>query len=220
MPFKDGDFVRINYVGRIKETGEIFDLTLEDVAKKNGLYTPEFKYRPVPVIIGAKFVLPALEEEIKKMKIGEKKKIVLPPEKAFGVRSPSYIKLIPVSQFKKQGLEPYPGMEVTINNLRGRVLSVAGGRVKVDFNHPLAGKEIEYEVEVVEKINERAEQVKAIVDYFLALEPKDVDVAIDKKTASITFKKHLDVTSRTKEKISETIKKWVKLEKVRFIDEF
>jgi FKBP-type peptidyl-prolyl cis-trans isomerase 2 len=47
-------------------------------------------------------------------------------------------------------MTPYPGMIVSVNRLRGKVLSVSGGRVRVDFNHPLAGKTLRFDVEVVE----------------------------------------------------------------------
>ena len=67
-----GDFIRIDYVGKIKESGEIFDITKEDAAKQEGIYNPQFKYGPVPVIIDANFVLPGLNEVLKEMKVGDK----------------------------------------------------------------------------------------------------------------------------------------------------
>ncbi|MCS7123542.1 MAG: FKBP-type peptidyl-prolyl cis-trans isomerase, partial [Candidatus Aenigmarchaeota archaeon] len=68
-----GDFVYIDYVGRIKDTGEIFDLTKEDLAKKEGIYKPEIKYKPIPIIVDAKFILSGLNKALKEMKVGEKR---------------------------------------------------------------------------------------------------------------------------------------------------
>ena len=65
---KEGDFVRIDYVGRIKGSGEIFDLTKEDVARKNGIYNPNMNYKPVPIIIGARMVIKGLEDALKRAK--------------------------------------------------------------------------------------------------------------------------------------------------------
>ncbi len=215
---KEGDFIRIDYIGRISESGKIFDLTKEDFAKKEGMFNPNSKYGPVPVVIGGNFVVKGLENELKKMKVGEKKKITVKPEDAFGERKSEFIKLIPLSEFKKQDMDPYPGMPVTINRLMGRVLSVSGGRVRVDFNHPLAGKDLEYEVEIKKRITKIVEKTKAILEFFLK-DDKDVEVVIEKDVVEIKMKK--DVVRRVKKTIAENIMKWVNnLKKVRFVDEF
>jgi FKBP-type peptidyl-prolyl cis-trans isomerase 2 len=88
-----GDFVYISYVGRIKESGEIFDTTSEEIARKEGVYNPEIKYEDVPIIIGAGFVIPGLDEELEKMNVGEKKIVEIEPKKAFGERREDLIKL-------------------------------------------------------------------------------------------------------------------------------
>lgn len=215
---KEGDFIRIDYVGRISESGEIFDLTKEDVAKKEGIFNSNLKYGPVPVVIGGNFIVKGLENELKKMNVDEKKKITVKPDDAFGERKPEFIKLIPMSEFKKQDMDPYPGMPVTINRLMGRVLSVSGGRVRVDFNHPLAGKTLEYEVEITGKITKTLEKVKAILEFFLKDE-KDIEVSIKEDTVEIKMKK--DVVTGVKRTIAENIMKWAKnIKKVRFVDEF
>jgi FKBP-type peptidyl-prolyl cis-trans isomerase 2 len=215
---KDGDFIRIDYVGRISESREIFDLTKGNVAKKEGIFNPNVKYNPVPVVIGGNFVVRGLENELKKMKVGDKKKISVDPTGAFGERKSEFIKLIPLSEFKKQDMDPYPGMPVTINKLMGRVLSVSGGRVRIDFNHPLAGKTLEYEVEVKKKITKKPEKVKAILEFFFK-DGDDIEADFKQDTVEIKIKK--DITRRTKRAIAENIIKWVNfIKKVRFIDEF
>ena len=62
---KDEDFVNIDYVGRIKESGEIFDLTDAELAKESNIFNPQMKYGPVTVIIGAGHILKGLENKIK-----------------------------------------------------------------------------------------------------------------------------------------------------------
>ncbi len=180
----EGSFILLDFVGKIKETGEIFDLTLESVAKENNIYNPEFVYKPVPVIVGSHFIIKGIEEELKKMKVGEKKKITVGPENGFGDRSEKLIRLIPITEFRKQDIEPYPGMPINMNNLRGRVLSVSGGRVRVDFNHPLAGKELEYELEIKEEITKVDEKIKAIIELFVKTKEK-IEVEVKEKIADI-----------------------------------
>lgn len=216
-----GEFVLIDYVGRIKNSGEIFDLTREDEAKKAGIYKKDFKYGPVPVVIDGNFVLPGLNNALKEMKVGEKRKVVIQPEKGFGKRSDELIKLIPEPKFKENNIDATPGSFVTINTFRGRIVSIDGGRVKVDFNHPLAGKELEYEVEVISLINDVAEKARAIVYYFTGLEKEKIEVSIKEKGVEITTKKELDPKIETKEIITKNIMKWInELEEVRFVDVF
>jgi FKBP-type peptidyl-prolyl cis-trans isomerase 2 len=218
---KEGDFIRIDYIARLKENNSIFDLTREDIAKRENIFNPNFKYGPIPVIIGAGLVIPGLEEELKKMKVKEKKTFVVKPEKAFGQRSPELIKLIPLTEFKRKNIDPHPGMIININNIPAKVLSVTGGRVRVDFNHPLAGKELEYEVEIVEKITEKDEKVKAVLEYFLKVEPNEVEVKFDEKSVEIAIKKKLDIPIMVKERIAKIIKRWIKgIERVRFVETF
>ena len=149
---KDGDFVQIDYVGRVKSTGRIFDLTKEAVAKKEEIYSEETKYGPVTVVIGAGHVLKGLESALTGFEVGQEKKVDIPLDAGFGEKNPALIKLVPRSVFKRERLNPVPGMPVEIQGQRGFVQTVSGGRIKVDFNHPLAGKELEYEVIVLNKI--------------------------------------------------------------------
>lgn len=215
-----GDFVYIEYIGRIKDTKEIFDLTKEDIAKKEKVFNPKFKYGPVPVIVDSKFILPGLNEALKKMKVGDKKTVEIPPEKAFGHRNPGLVKLIPEARFKEQNINATPGSFVTINRIRGRIVSVGGGRVKIDFNHPLAEKTLEYELEIVSEIKEPIEKIKAVAYYFAGIEKDDIEANIKDNEVEITIKKG-NILRETKEVIARVITKWIHgIEKVKFIEIF
>ena len=78
---KDGDFVTIDYVARVKDSGEIFDLTKEDLAKKEGVYKEKVEYKPVTFIVGANFVIRGLDEALHKMKVGDCKALYFAFEK-------------------------------------------------------------------------------------------------------------------------------------------
>jgi len=218
---KEGDFIRIDYVGRISESNEIFDLTKESVAKDKGIYNPNFKYGPVPVILGSHHIVKGLENALMKMKIGQKKKITVKPEDALGERNPELIRLVSLSEFKKRDIDPFPGMPIVQNNMRGRILSVSGGRVKVDFNHPLAGKVLEYEVEIKERITGVKEKIIAILELFLKFEKDEINVKIDKENLEIKIGEKKDVPKTIKKVIADNITKWIKtIKKVKFIEEF
>jgi FKBP-type peptidyl-prolyl cis-trans isomerase SlyD len=216
-----GDFIYIDYVGKIKDTGDIFDLTNEEMAKKENMFKPDFKYGPVPVIVDTNFVLPGLNDALREMKVGDKRVVDIAPDKAFGQKNPDLIKMVPESVFKDHNQNPAPGAFVTVNRLKGRIISNDGGRVRIDFNHPLAGKMLQYDLEIKGEITDTVEKVKAISYFFTALSKEDLDAAVNGKEAEITLKTATEVHRESKATIAETIIKWVKgVEKVKFVEVF
>ncbi|VVB59377.1 Putative FKBP-type peptidyl-prolyl cis-trans isomerase [uncultured archaeon] len=217
---ENGTFVEIDYVGKIKESGEIFDLTYENIAKEKKIFNPHVKYGPVTIILGNKQILSSLENRIRELKVGEEKTFVLETKEAFGDRSADFIKLIPLSNFTKQNMHPQVGQFITLaNNLQGRVVSVSSGRVKIDFNHPLAGKALEYEV-VLNKIVEKAEdKVNAVFSYYAGADAKSVN--IDSGIAKIELSSNVELPQNAKKKISEEITKHVAgIKEVSFVENF
>ncbi len=161
-----GDFIKIDYVGRLEATGEIFDLTIEQVARKEGIYNEKQKYGPALVIVGANMVVPGMESRLEQMKPGDEREFVLEPSEGFGDREPKLIKIMSLKQFAKQKMNPVPGMFVNINGRQAKVQSVSGGRVRVDFNHPLAGKGLKYKVKIVEKIDSPITKAAEMIKFY------------------------------------------------------
>jgi len=215
---KPGDFVEVDYTGRIKDSGEIFDLTKEDIAKKENVYRPDVLYGPVVLIVGADFIIRGLDEALRGMDVGDKKNVEIPPEKAFGEKKDELVKLIPAARFKEQNLDPVPGAIVNIGVTKGVIQSISGGRVKVDFNHPLAGKTLEYEIEIKSKVTDQKERIKAIVKYFTGID--EVDVVVKAEETEIEIKKKVDVARPVKSMMANAITKWCGLDKVKFIEVF
>ncbi|AIU70542.1 peptidylprolyl isomerase [Thermococcus eurythermalis] len=188
-----GDVIKLRYTGKIKETGEIFDTTEEEVAKQAGIYKENGVYGPVPIAVGAGHVIKGLDEALEGLEVGKKYEIEVPPEKGFGKRDRKLIKTFTLGQFRRQGIIPFPGMPVEIETesgrkLKGRVLTVSGGRVRVDFNHPYAGKHLVYEVEVVEKIEDPIEKVKAMIELRLPrVDANKVIIEVGEKDVVVDF---------------------------------
>ena len=197
-----GDVIRLRYTGRIKETGEIFDTTEEEIAKKAGIYKENGVYGPVPIAVGAGHVIKGLDEALEGLEVGKKYEIEVPPEKGFGKRDPKLIKTFTLGQFRRQGIIPFPGMPVEIETesgrkLKGKVLTVSGGRVRVDFNHPYAGKHLIYEVEIVEKIEDPIEKVKAMIELRLPkVDANKVVIEVGEKDVVVDFTPVLDEVDR------------------------
>jgi len=212
---QEGDFIEIDYVGRIKDTGEIFDLTDEKLAKEKGIYNEKIKYKPAKIIVGEKFVIKGLDEILKEMKVGEERTVTIPPEKGFGTRDPKLIKIISESELRKQKIVPVPGMILDFGNMKARIQSVNSGRVRVDFNNPLAGRDLEYKIKINRKIEDREEKAKIIAEFFTGEELK---TKIDENKVIVEEEKQ--IPEKIEKKIAELIKKYLLVEKVDFVKSF
>ena len=98
--------------------------------------------------------------------------IELTPEKAFGNRQPQAVQRMPMTVFREHNLNPIPGVQFNFDGKIGKVLAASGGRIMVDFNHPLAGKDVVYEINVLKKVDNINEKVKALNDFLFKREFK------------------------------------------------
>ena len=206
------DFVKIDYIGRIKGTDEIFDLTKEDIAKEKGVFKEGQKYGPVTVVIGAGHLVKGLDDKMAGLLVGEKKKIDISAESGFGDRKGELIKVFSAGQFKNSKVPMVPGVTVNLGDMIGKIQSVSGGRVRIDFNHPLAGKDLEYEVEVLEKIDEPEEKAKALIELYGI---KTEKVKLEEDTLEIEGPE----MEKNKKRLTEEILKYIKeITKVKITD--
>lgn len=131
-------------------------ITFHYVIKIDNEIEIENSYEAEPAIfrMNNQELLPAMEEELMGMEPGEKKEFTLTPDKAFGpVQKEAIIK------FPKENLELrkdiQPGMYLDIENnqketFRGKILEIDDKNITMDFNHPLAGKTLTYQIEIVD----------------------------------------------------------------------
>ena len=200
---QEGAFVEIEFVGKIKDTGEIFDLTDEKLAKEKDIFDKDHKYGPALVVVGSKSVVPAVEDKIKELGIGEEAEFEVKPDKGFGKRDPKMIQIVSINKFYQEKINPIPGAFVNIDGKNCRIQSVSGGRVRVDFNHPLAGKDLLYKLKVSREITDTKEKVDSLL--------KQLDLEAETKLESDNLKIKLKKSNIMIEKIVEdSIKKWVK----------
>jgi FKBP-type peptidyl-prolyl cis-trans isomerase 2 len=156
-----GDFIEINYTGKTSK-GIVFDTTHEDVAKKSGL-NPAVPYKPARVCIGQNQLLAGLEKGLEGKEPGTYT-VEITAEDAFGKKDTKLIQLIPTSKFTKDKLNPVPGLQVNIDGQIAVIKRVSGGRVLVDFNHPLAGVDLVYDVEIIKTITDTQEKLETYVN--------------------------------------------------------
>lgn len=96
----------------------------------------------------------------------------LQPEKAFGLRHKELVRTFPLSVFQAQKQMPTPGMIFYFDNVMGKVTSVSGGRVIVDFNNPLAGKVVQYTLDVKREVIDMNEKAKSLLVFVIRKEPQ------------------------------------------------
>jgi FKBP-type peptidyl-prolyl cis-trans isomerase 2 len=220
-----GDFILMDYVAKIKETNTVFDTSLAEIAKQNGIFRENFIYEPMLVVVGEGWVLKSLDEKLTGLEVGKKAVIEVPPEKAFGLRDPSKIKVVPLRKFQQQKITPYPGLEVEIDGKLAVVRSVGAGRVQVDFNPPLAGKTLIYEVEVKKLLQTPEEKIKALIHRRIPnIPPEKFELEFSEKTVTIKMPEEalsLDRLQPVKRGIASDIQRFfADIETVVFIDRY
>jgi FKBP-type peptidyl-prolyl cis-trans isomerase 2 len=117
------------------------------------------------------------------------------------------------SEFESQGIDNVRrGDELMIGNRRGRVLSNESGRVRIDFNHPLAGQELEYDVEIVEKVDDDKETARYVFSYRLG----HGEISFEDNTAVISHDHDHEIPQHLKDTVKEEIVQYTGLDNVRF----
>jgi len=231
MAVKEGDFIRLEYTGKTQETGEVFDTTDKELAEEAEIFNEDKAYGAIPIVVGGGHVLEGLEKAIIGMEEGEEKIVEISPEEGFGARDPKLIKLIPMSEFRKQGLKPHVGMQITSEGTTGKIQSVSGGRVRVDFNHQLAGKNLKYNIKILKIIQDDEDKIRSMIElhypqqnmepdkHQVRIEDGKVTIAMD-EIAKFDKRPYVDITF-IRFRIAKDI--WENMEnvdKVEFVDVF
>ena len=113
-----------------------------------------FGEEPVNLQMGDGTLQPGLELALYGLKAGDTQTLRLLPEQAYGLRDPGLIQYMPLSEFDA-GFTPEIGQIIAFalpsgDEAAGMILAIEDGQVEVDFNHPLAGHEIAFRVEILD----------------------------------------------------------------------
>lgn len=189
MDLAKGDLVKLDFTGSILSTGTVFDTTDAEKAKQAGIFNQQHKYAPRLVFYQMNDVIKGIEQVIPSLNLNEEKEVVLKPEDAFGKRNQDLIRTIPVKEFEKRGYTPLVGMVVDLNGSNGVIRAVSGGRVVVDFNHPLAGLDVKYNLKVIQVIKEPLDKINALIENLDILgctaSINDKEIVLEFQSASI-----------------------------------
>ena len=199
MKTKNGDFIEIEYTARIKESNLVFDTTDEKIAKENHLHGKDASYKPVIICLGNKELIKGLDDFLVDKEDNNEYEIDIKAKDAFGEKDPKLLQLVNTSKFLKQNVKPYPGLQINIDNIFGTVKTVSGGRTLVDFNHPLAGKDVIYKVKINKIVVDANEKIKSHLSKMLGGE---VDFKYENSKLTI----ELNVPNEMQKVISDELK--------------
>ncbi len=182
---QEGDVVRFDYVLRVQGEDKPLETSMEEAAKEYGIHHQK-QYQPLTITMGRQQILPALEKQLQeKAKVGETQKFALTAAEAYGDRDPSRIQNVPMAQFRKEKVQPQVGMELNLQGQRGVITRVAGGRVRVDMNHELAGKDLEYEITIRDVISDPQEKLEAVMGMLFPMGGHKLEVTDDAVTVEL-----------------------------------
>lgn len=136
---KEKDTVRVHYTGKLTD-GQVFDSSRER--------------EPIEFTLGEGQLIPGFEKGMIGMEVSETKTLNIPMDEAYGARNNELIQEVPKAELPEE-IKPEVGMNLMSRTPDGREIPLTVTEVKdeaivVDANHPLAGKDLEFEVELVE----------------------------------------------------------------------
>ena len=136
---KSGDTVKVHYHGKLTD-GSTFD-------SSEGREPLEFE-------VGSGSVIPGFDEGVTGMQVGEKRTVTIPCEQAYGVKQEDMLMEFPMDRFPEE-MEPEVGMQLNMSNGAGQnfpvvIREVRDTTVLLDANHPLAGEDLTFDLELVE----------------------------------------------------------------------
>jgi len=210
MKVEKGNFIEIDFIAKIKDENKIFDLTNEEVAKKEKIYNKNFSYKPLIICLGENHLLKGLDKALIGKEVGNEYTIDVSAEDGYGKKHAQLIQLVSTNVFTKQNIKPFPGLQVQIDNMFGLIKTVSGGRTLVDFNHPLAGKTLEYKVKILRIIQDDNEKIKSLLNLMLK---KEIDFKFESENLTINEK----IPKEAHEFIEKEIKRLItSVKKVNF----
>jgi FKBP-type peptidyl-prolyl cis-trans isomerase SlyD len=192
MALERGSLVLVDYTAKVKDSNEIFETTNEEDAKKSDLYDPTRKYEPRLVSIGEGWVLKGLDEALANANLGDKLTIEITPDKGFGDRDPSKVRMIPQRKLGEKADNIKVGDVVEMYERPGIVRYVGSGRVQLDFNHRFAGRTLTYDVNILKKLESDDDKIMYLIRRRLPIDNdkikfKLVDSTLEIELAEETF---------------------------------
>lgn len=142
MPVKNGDTVRVHYTGTYECNGDEFDSSWREGRD------------PLEFTVGAGQVIPGFEAAVMELEPGGTAVITIAPEDGYGAKQEQLVQKVALSDFAADTPPEVGGMVNLVapdgDQLPGVITAIEGDEVTLDFNHPLAGETLAFDIEIVE----------------------------------------------------------------------
>lgn len=166
---QNGDFIKLAYTVRTVEDGTVVDTTDKEIAEEEGIDDDNYDFSPRTIIIGEGHIFQAVDEALVGASVGESGTVEIPAVEAFGEYDPDQVRTVSADKIGED--DRYPGAQVTIDGEQGHIETIIGGRARVNFNHPLAGEDLEYDYEIVDVVDDREAQASGLLGMYLQSAP-------------------------------------------------
>jgi len=147
MKVEEGDAITLHYTARM-EDGRVFDTSVEEKAREEGIYLEGKEYEPVTFEVGEESIIPGISREVLGMEEGEEKEITLEPGEVYGHNEDYPVEEVPKSLFEGHEISPQEGLELETDRGFAIVTRVGEEEVELQYFHPLAGQEITFWIRV------------------------------------------------------------------------
>jgi FKBP-type peptidyl-prolyl cis-trans isomerase SlyD len=200
---QDGDFVRLDYTARTVEGGQLVDTTDPEVAEEEGV-EDQGTFEPRVIVLGSGHLFDAVEDDIVGKEAGDSGSVTVSAGEAFGEYDESQVETVSASKIDED--DRYPGARIQIDGRQGVLETIIGGRARVDFNHPLAGEDVEYEYEIVGVVDDQLERAEGLLNMFLDM---DLEMRIEDEEVEETRVEEPDPDDEDAEPetVTETVEK-------------
>ncbi|MGB9965499.1 peptidylprolyl isomerase [Halobacterium sp. CBA1126] len=195
---QEGDFVELSYTARTVDSDELVDTTDEAVAEEEGVDTEEQDFSPRTIVIGEGHIFEAVEDDLVGKEVGDTGSVVV--EQAFGEYDEDEVRTVSANKLPED--ERYPGAHVDIEGEHGHVEAVIGGRARVDFNHPLAGEDVEYEYEILDEVEGTVEKARGLLKMYFDAD-LDMHLETDEVEEEVTEENDEGETETTTETVEK-----------------
>ncbi|MDP9197519.1 MAG: peptidylprolyl isomerase [Thermoproteota archaeon] len=224
MTLEKGSLILIDYTAKTKDTNEVFETTVEEDAKNLESYDSATRYEPRLVSIGDGWVIKGLDEALSNANAGDKIDVEIPPEKGFGIRDPSKIRMIAQRKLGEKADELRPGDIVDVDDRKGIIRFVGSGRVQIDYNHRLAGRTLNYSVNLLKILTADEEKIKSLIRRRLPIDTEKLKADVNNQSLSITIPEEstlIEGIQIIKKAIANDLFKYLPtLENIRFVEEY
>jgi len=208
MKTKKNDLVEIEFSAKT-EDGQVFDTTNKQEALNAGLIEKDSKqeFKPRKFFVGRGQIIKGFDIALEDKEPEKDYDIEVKVKDAYGNRETKLIKTLPLHAFEQV---PVRGMFVNINGLIAKFISVTGGRVLVDFNHPLAGKNLRYQFKILKILEDDKDKISALAESF-TLKP---EINEENGKFKLVFKEKIpeEIVKRFEKELKEIVKKEISFE--------